>query len=388
MPEQPLVEDNQAASGRWTVRSDNKALGGSYLYLPDNDPQAPHTHTWTWDVPVAGSYRVEITWLAPNNSGITTQRYRMAGTSFDIARNGVARGAWVGGRNFELAAGAVTLELSEAFNPGQRLFADAARLIPLAAATEAPEVRYLHSDHLNTPRALTDSTGSVVWRAAYDAFGAATVDADPDGDGTEATLNLRFPGQYFDQESGLHYNYFRTYDPSTGRYLESDPIGLAGGVNTYSYAGVNPITNIDPYGLMEIRAHKIQTGFDREFDSFEFDFDPVDLSKLGLISKTLRRLDRAAAGINLLRPEPMGPRPSLDFKTWLKCLEFDATLQSEFEERFGSNDVIRRVSRKEATEFLDEMWKLYPRQMGSYYLESDKMIEGAVIKASSHRMYR
>jgi RHS repeat-associated protein len=371
MPEQPLVEDNQAASGRWTVRSDNKALGGSYLYLPDNDPQAPHTHTWTWDVPVAGSYRVEITWLAPNNSGITTQRYRMAGTSFDIARNGVARGAWVGGRNFELAAGAVTLELSEAFNPGQRLFADAARLIPMAAATEAPEVHYLHSDHLNTPRALTDSTGSVVWRAAYDAFGAATVDADPDGDGTEATLNLRFPGQYFDQETGLHYNYFRTYDPSTGRYLESDPIGLAGGVNTFAYASGNPILVYDPLGLFDVYARpQASAARGERIYSVEFytPFSGRVRDARQSVSDLLRGgpLTGATEAAQFLKGQPTGVSDLGDSAARRRCDELDAFAKDLFEKLFGQYSSTRTITEQQLRDFISEVVTAHP-ELRAYY---------------------
>ena len=69
-----------------------------------------------------------------------------------------------------------------------------------------------------------------------------------DGDGKKVTFNLRFPGQYYDRESGLYYNYFRDYDPSTGRYVESDPIGLAAGTNLYAYVGGDPVNRIDPHG--------------------------------------------------------------------------------------------------------------------------------------------
>ncbi|HHH43907.1 MAG TPA: RHS repeat-associated core domain-containing protein, partial [Gammaproteobacteria bacterium] len=91
-------------------------------------------------------------------------------------------------------------------------------------------------------RSATDATGTVVWRWESDAFGSM----QPTG---SVTVNLRFPGQYYDQETGLHYNYFRYYDPATGRYLTSDPIGLRGGLNTYVYAESNPIKFTDPFGL-------------------------------------------------------------------------------------------------------------------------------------------
>ena len=108
---------------------------------------------------------------------------------------------------------------------------------------------YLHADHLNTPRSATDGTKQVVWRWDSDAFGSTHPQDDVDQDGVKTLVNLRFPGQYFDEESGLHYNYFRSYDPITGRYIESDPIGLAGGENLFAYAGLNPLKNIDYLGL-------------------------------------------------------------------------------------------------------------------------------------------
>ncbi len=107
---------------------------------------------------------------------------------------------------------------------------------------------FVHSDHLGTPQKLTNSEQEVVWSAEYTPFGEATVNGDPDGNGNSVELNVRLPGQYYDSESGLHYNYFRDYDPTLGRYIQSDPIGLGGGINTYAYALNNPVRYSDPTG--------------------------------------------------------------------------------------------------------------------------------------------
>ena len=117
----------------------------------------------------------------------------------------------------------------------------------------ARRILYFDVDQLNTPRAARDQTGVVVWRWEGDAFGATPPNQNPSGKGI-VTVNLRFPGQYFDQESGLSYNAMRDYDPGIGRYVESDPIGLSGGsFSTYQYASSNPLSFIDPKGLAGLR---------------------------------------------------------------------------------------------------------------------------------------
>jgi RHS repeat-associated protein len=109
---------------------------------------------------------------------------------------------------------------------------------------------YVHTDHLGTPRKITrPSDNSLMWRYDPDTFGSVAPNGNPSSLGT-FIYNLRFPGQYYQAETGLNYNYFRDYDPQTGRYIESDPIGLyAGSYSTYSYANGNPVSHIDPTGL-------------------------------------------------------------------------------------------------------------------------------------------
>ncbi|MES2675647.1 MAG: RHS repeat-associated core domain-containing protein, partial [Pseudomonadota bacterium] len=108
------------------------------------------------------------------------------------------------------------------------------------------------ADNLGTTRFLTNSAQKIVWSAKQSAFGEMLVNEDPDANGVTVTYNPRFAGQYFDKESGLHQNYFRDYDPSIGRYIQSDPIGLDGGINTYVYVSANPMMAIDQFGLSQM----------------------------------------------------------------------------------------------------------------------------------------
>lgn len=114
------------------------------------------------------------------------------------------------------------------------------------------QLHYIEPDHLGTPRVVIDPIRNVPvwsWDLKSEAFGDSPPNEDPDQDMTAFVLDLRFPGQRFDVASGLNYNYFRDYDSATGRYPQSDPIGLRGGLSTYGYVSSNPMLRIDPYGL-------------------------------------------------------------------------------------------------------------------------------------------
>ncbi|MDI4498709.1 DUF2778 domain-containing protein [Moraxella nonliquefaciens] len=128
------------------------------------------------------------------------------------------------------------------------------------------KVYSIHTDHIGTPKAISDKDKNIVWQAELDTFGetkdiqAKTI-TDPNTNTQRPfEFNLRFAGQYFDQESGYHYNYHRYYDPQTGRYLTSDPIGLNGGsLNTYAYANSEPWGAVDWLGLLVVAKFDIGT---------------------------------------------------------------------------------------------------------------------------------
>ncbi|MDR4485457.1 MAG: RHS repeat-associated core domain-containing protein [Nitrospirales bacterium] len=119
--------------------------------------------------------------------------------------------------------------------------ADAVRFV--SAGTSAPGIHYVHADHLGSPQKMTDANQALVWDAVYTPFGQVHAITGP------ATNNQRFPGQYADAETGFNYNYFRDYDPTTGRYVQSDPIGLRGGWNSYLYGFHDPLSRFDFFGL-------------------------------------------------------------------------------------------------------------------------------------------
>jgi RHS repeat-associated protein len=126
-----------------------------------------------------------------------------------------------------------------------------------AASNLAVSTYHAYTDHLGTPRVVTRSSDeAIVWRwDASDAFGSSAPNQNPSGLGT-FVLNQRFPGQVFDAETGLIQNWNREYNPRIGRYVETDPIGLKGGLNTYAYVLGNPLSYVDPMGLATYVANR------------------------------------------------------------------------------------------------------------------------------------
>ncbi|AVR78691.1 hypothetical protein NM96_04440 [Neisseria mucosa] len=129
---------------------------------------------------------------------------------------------------------------------------------PQGQSEAQPELVYL--DHLGTPIAAHNVKGEAVWTAEYEAWGR--IRNKTVSDGLKANIPFRFQGQYYDEESGLHYNRFRYYDPEIGRFVNLDPIGLMGGINVYVYAP-NPIRWVDPNGLSPVSQNCRNTKYSR-----------------------------------------------------------------------------------------------------------------------------
>ena len=119
--------------------------------------------------------------------------------------------------------------------------------IPVGLLKDGKKHR-IYADQIDTPRLITTESNQPLWRWDSKPFGESEPNEDVDQYGQNLTYNLRFPGQYFDAETQTHYNYRRDYNPKTGRYLQSDPIGIEGGVNSYGYVVNSPLLGRDPRG--------------------------------------------------------------------------------------------------------------------------------------------
>jgi RHS repeat-associated protein len=151
------------------------------------------------------------------------------------------------------------------YDSGGNLIQETVWLGDIPIATLRPnganvDVFYVHTDQLNAPRKVSRPSDNVLrWRWDPTPFGEGLPDQNPASIGT-FVYNLRFPGQQFDAETNLNYNYFRDYDPAVGRYVESDRIGLRGGLNTYNYAFFRPSQLVDPLGLQAISVPWLRPG--------------------------------------------------------------------------------------------------------------------------------
>ncbi|WP_460710306.1 RHS repeat-associated core domain-containing protein [Lysobacter terrae] len=187
---------------------------------------------------------------AVKQNGVTAMSYAYNGKGEQVRRNGASTdtvtvydeaGHWLG-------------EYDNSGAPEQQvIWVDdlPVGLVTGSTVTNQP-LNYIEADALGTPRTIIESQRNVVvwsWPLNGEAFGADLPVEDADGDGMGLVFNLRFPGQRYDAVSGLNQNYFRDYDVGGGRYVESDPIGLSGGISGYAYVGGNPLSFADEYGL-------------------------------------------------------------------------------------------------------------------------------------------
>jgi RHS repeat-associated protein len=176
-----------------------------------------------------------------------------------------------------------------------------------------------------------------VWRwDQAEPFGATPPNEDPDGDGIAFDLPLRLPGQYYDRESGLHYNYFRDYDPSVGRYVRSDPIGLNGGLNTYAYVESSPLAGVDPTGLITCT------------------FDPVNFNPIGCTRVGFKEQERDLTSWRQDPPIILNtwtiPLPKFGFGVALPNKNFAPVVPSagRTEDRAGPTKLDRAISDRTA----------------------------------------
>jgi RHS repeat-associated protein len=208
-----------------------------------------------------------------------------------------------------------------------------ATLRPKTGSTTTPiaiDVFYVHADHLNTPRIVTrPSDNKVVWsNENTEAFGNTTPNENPSALGT-FTYNLRLGGwQQYDKETGTFYNYYRDYDPAIGRFPQSDPIGLRGGINTYSYVGAKPLSATDPLGLdVKWKGSVIGGGVTDVVGGQVYRFDFTSECKCNRVVRITGFASMVSFGVGLsargLPKDSAGTGGNMDMHTIFDCPEAD-----------------------------------------------------------------
>lgn len=226
--------------GTWITKTNQSGERYGSTWLRAKNSSA----SYRWEPNLAGGdYNVYAWWVdgTNRNGNVTYSVNHSAGLSQTVESHKIDGGQWnlIGTYNFS-GNGGEYVEVSAV--SGNNFVADAIRFEEVDPGVEASS-SFVHNDHLGTPQVMTNSSQQVVWSGEYLPFGVVAENV------TTVANPIRFPGQYANMETGDYYNYFRTYDPSIGRYATSDPIGLAGGLNTYAYVGANPVVRIDIYGL-------------------------------------------------------------------------------------------------------------------------------------------
>ncbi|MCR9279055.1 MAG: hypothetical protein NXH85_13880 [Pseudomonadaceae bacterium] len=238
------------AAGNMDVTVESSTGGITTLdafYLVPTSSSAVHTGTWDLQVPATDTYDVYVKWPSGQANPATQAVYSVdhdggtAQVAFDQTTNG---DQWNLVGSYTFASGTGVVRITAGNNPQRRnLYVGEVRLVPQSSGPAGPPaLNFVHSDHLGTPQVISDGSQSVAWDANYKPFGGVTE--------VTSVINqpLRFPGQVEDG-SGSSYNNFRDYDSSLGRYSQSDPIGLDGGLNQFSYVAANPISRTDAFGL-------------------------------------------------------------------------------------------------------------------------------------------
>lgn len=228
--------------------ANGNVIADAISFLPaGTEPIAiPQNNMVIWRPEEVGQYHVYASWPADTSLSDHAEYFikHLNGVDKVTVNQQTGGGEWHLLGTYELAPYRTYVAIAP--QPDATVVADAIRFVSTdstGGGTTEEALYYVHNDHLGTPHAITDSNQQVVWQAQYTPFGKASLLVN--------TIDnpIRFPGQYYDEETGLHYNYFRYYDPTLGRYISSDPIGLKGGINTYSYVGGSPIIYSDPDGL-------------------------------------------------------------------------------------------------------------------------------------------